>query len=68
MALSATHRLRPRSRLVAALCLFGVLALGALSARPDWHEAICHHHAHGNQVEGQALGFNIWRLAAAGFA
>ena len=47
MALSATHRLRPRSRLVAALSLVGVLALGALSARPDWHEAICHHHAHG---------------------
>lgn len=33
-------------RLTAVLGVVWLLLLGVLGVRPDWHEAVCHHHAH----------------------
>jgi hypothetical protein len=42
-------------RLTAVLGVAWVLALGVLAVRPDWHEAVCHHHGHDVERAGDGI-------------
>lgn len=42
-------------RLTAVFGVLWMLALVVLAARPDWHEAICHHHEHDAAHAGDAI-------------